>query len=81
MPACGQSRPKKSGRGKYASLGPNFQIGKSTRVGNALRLRCAGSDTIAGNSLPVLIWVNRQVGRNKAIGTAGCCSTYTTPCA
>ena len=29
---------KKSGRGKFASLGPNFQMGKSTRVGDVLEV-------------------------------------------
>jgi hypothetical protein len=29
---------KKSGRGKYASLDPNFQIGKSTRVSDVLEV-------------------------------------------
>ena len=34
----GSRPPKKSGRGKSASLGPNFQIGKSTRVGDVLEV-------------------------------------------
>jgi len=29
---------KKSGRGNFASLGPNFQMGKSTRVGDVLEV-------------------------------------------
>jgi hypothetical protein len=53
-------RIQKSGRGNTASLGPNFHMGRSTRVGDVLEVALRPSDvgTIADWSVRELILVN-----------------------